>query len=114
MNKNVVLAIILAAILVTAGVALAAYLITSNTVNVTVLTQATMTLQANSTSLTVGDTVQLTATLSDGAASSGLAVTFLDGATTLATVNADTSGVAVYAYAPAAGSYVYTATATHP
>lgn len=97
------------------SIAYATYVMTSNTVNVTVNPiAATLMLVSNATSLTVGDSITLTATASDGATCAGIAVNFKDGATTIATLNMNSVGAVTYTYVPTVGSHAYTAVATHP
>ena len=108
-----ILAILAIAVLVaSATIVIAQYVMTSNTVNVIVSSQATLTLASNTTSTIVGYGVQLTATCSDGSFVG--TVTFLDGASPVGTTAAS-GGVAVLDYTVStAKTYAFTATATHP
>ena len=115
MNRKLrTVALILAVALLTVGVAYAVYLMTSNTVNVNVTSQAALTLTVDKTSIVQGESITLTVTASDGAVCAGVAVDFKEGASTLATINMNSVGVATYTFAPAVGSHTYFAEADHP
>ena len=102
-----------------AGVVAAAYLMRSqNTSDIIVEptpspAPAELQLTPNKTTLTVGETLTLTATVSDG--TSGLTVTFYnqhDDPVGTATTNTD--GAATLNLVPQIGTWQYYATATHP
>lgn len=128
-NKVTVIFIIAAVLLFAAiSVVVANYLIYSNQVtgNVnptpspspTPPPAATLTLEIDggtSSTIYVGDTFTLTATLSDSA--NGVTVTFYRGTIgSGVSIGQDTTvaGVAEYTFSPAVGSYTYYAVADHP
>jgi hypothetical protein len=91
----------------------ATYLLSSNTVNITVTPQATMSLSANATSVVSGvSAIELTATISDN--SPGITVTFLQDGVSIGTANTDGAGTAKFVTGILTASHAYTATATHP
>lgn len=118
MSKNpklyfVTMVILLAVAAFGSYVAYSLYVITSNTVNISVTPKATLTLSANSTSLVSGvDFLQLTAHLSDNL--SGQTVTFLQDGVSMGTATTDSSGNAVYNVGFITASHSYSATVTHP
>jgi hypothetical protein len=95
-------------------VAWAAYTMTSNTVNVPVTPQATLSLTVNGTtsfSAIQYDNVTLTATCSDGSFNG--VVSFQDGSTPIGTATA-VSGIAHFTYnVTAVKTYQFNATALH-
>jgi len=112
-SKLKTVGLILVVALITVGVVYAvSYFMTSNPVTGTVTPQATLSLALSPSTVTLGDSWTLTATVSDG--TGGITVTFLEGASTVGTANTDVSGVASITFAPTVGSHTYTATATHP
>lgn len=104
----VAVSVILAAI----AVAYAVYVMNSPPVSGTVGAQATLGLALNPTTIIQGEQWTLTATVSD--ATSGITVTFVEGATTVGTAVTDVSGVATLTLTPSVGFHMYSATATHP
>jgi hypothetical protein len=118
MGKNpkfyVVTLTIIFVLLASSGyVAYSLYLITSNTVNVSVTPKATLALSANATTLVSGvDSLQLTAHLSDNL--SGQTVTFLEDGVSIGMATTDSSGNAVYPVGVLTGNHSYTATVSHP
>ena len=94
------------------GVAVATYLMTSNPVTGDVIDQETIALTLTPSSIVLGDSWTLTATVSDG--TSGITITFLDGAVSAGTAVTDASGVATISLTPTIGSHTYTAQGTHP
>jgi len=74
---------------------------------------AELQLTPNKTTLTVGETLTLTATVSDG--TSGLTVTFYNqNDDPVGTATTNTDGVATLNLIPQIGTWQYYATATHP
>lgn len=104
-------AIVLVVVLIGASVAVAAYLMTSNTKPVVVTPQATLTLTTSADTLVLGSTVTLTATCSDTSYTGD--VTFYANGSPVATVAA-VAGVASYVWTPASAStFNIVATGTH-
>lgn len=113
----IVIGVVAAALV--AGVVAAAYLMRSQNTNDIIVeptpspAHAELQLTPNKTSLTVGETLTLTAVVSDG--TSGLTVTFYnqhDAPVGTATTNSD--GFATLNLVPQVGTWQYYATATHP
>jgi hypothetical protein len=114
MKKNILILLCAVLILATvAGVAVASYIMTSNTVITNPTAQATLILtQDNSTPIVLVDTVLYTATCSDLTFSGQ--VTFKDGSTTLDTITA-VNGIATLAYIPTSTTQLSViATAEYP
>lgn len=106
------LVIILAITIPLAGYVTASYVLNSNHVSGTAQQPATLTLTANNSNVVVGDTLKLTAHLSDNKA--GVPIQFYNASTELnPTVNTDSSGNAVVYYAVDTAYDLYAIT-THP
>ena len=113
MHKNYIyLAIVIVALIgLGTGIAYGLYLMTSNPVGITVNSQYGLTLAANVTTITVGDSVHLTATCNDTSFTG--TVNFLANGDSIANVTAS-GGVASYDWTPSIGSYSVVAEASHP
>ena len=112
--KTVAAIAIVAVLVATVAIVAANYLITSNNVEVNVTSQATLALIADASTVTVGEDILLTATLSD--AMGGVPVQFqLNGGNIGSPVNTNISGVATYTYTTTStGLHNFTAVADHP
>ena len=114
MNRKLSITLVLLTILVvsTAGVT-ATIIIWSNTVPVTV-SAITLTLSANSTSLLMGETVRLTATLSGGVISDKTIILYINGASN-GTAVTDSLGKAIFdRQLDVNGTFNFNATVTIP
>ena len=108
MKKKLLIILCIAAMLATVGIVYGAYVMTSNTVDITPVAKFTLTLASNSTSPTVGvDTVRLTATCNDSTFAGTVTFGSLGTATAV-------NGVAIKDYAPTTATpLAITATAPH-
>lgn len=89
------------------------YLIISNTINVSVTPQATLSLASNATNLISGvSCIQLNAHVSDN--SPGLTVTFFQDSVMIGTAATDANGNAIYVTPILTASHSYYAETTHP
>ena len=96
------------------GIVVASYIMTSNNVTVDVtepVPNATLALTTSNTNIVEGNSVTLTATVSDGA--SGIAIDFWEGSQYLGSDTTDSLGKATIQLFPAVGSHVYTAQGEH-
>lgn len=112
--KNTLKILALSFLVISCGfaVAYATYEITSNEVTVEVAQGANLALSASSTSINVGQSLTLTATLSDYA--NGVVVSFYDGGNTVGQATTSGGGIATLTVNPNAGTHIYKAIATHP
>jgi hypothetical protein len=110
--KALICTIVIAS-LICAGVVYAAYLMTSNNTSGTVGEQADIQLTLSPTSITLGSSWTLSATVTDHAA--GVTITFKEGTTTLGTGVTNSNGIALLTFAPTTvGAHTYVAEGTHP
>jgi hypothetical protein len=107
-----ILIIILAVTVPLSGYVIASYVLTSNHIIGIANSQATLTLTANNTGVTVGDTLMLMAHLNDSKAN--IPIQFFNSSTVLTPiVNTDSYGNAIVYYT-VGNAYDLYATATHP
>jgi len=114
MDRKKILGIALVVVLAVSlpSLVIGAYVLTSNHVSGTSKSQATLTLTANNTDVTIGDVLMLTAHLNDS--KSGVPIQFFNGTTPLnPTVNTDSNGNAI-SYYTVSNAYDLYATTTHP
>ncbi len=114
MNKKLKAALIVVAVAlaIIIPVAVASYLMASNTVDIDVTAQESLTLSTSATSITLGDSVTLTATCSDTAFTGTVA--FTANGVSIGSSSA-TAGVATLLWTPnAINTYTVQASATHP
>ena len=113
-NKKKFLGIALIVVLAVSlpSLVIATYILTSNHVTGTTSSQASLTLSANNTDVTIGDVLMLTAHLNNS--KSGVSIQFFNGTTALSPlVNTDSNGNAVTLYV-VSNAYDLYAKATHP
>jgi hypothetical protein len=109
----VMLTVILAVVSLSSYVAYSLYVITSNTIEVSVAPKATLTLSANATNLVSGvDCLRLMAHLSDNL--SEQTVAFYQNSILIGTAITDSSGNASYNVGPLTAGHSYYATVMHP
>lgn len=107
-----ILIILTISAMITIPLVSAAYVMTSNTVTTNGTAQATLTLAIDKTAFVQGDSVLLTATVSDQ--TSGLTITFNEGANPVGTATTNGQGIATLTLTPTVGSHTYSATGSHP
>lgn len=100
------------ALLSSASLVFATYLMTSSPVTGVATSQATLALTLDKASVVQGESWTLTATVSDG--TQGITINFLEGSTSVGTAITGTGGIATLTLTPSVGSHTYTATGTHP
>jgi hypothetical protein len=101
-----------AAIASVAGYAYASYVMTTQTITVTVTDPQTMSLGASSQTIVSGQSLTLTATISDQR--NGVVVTFYDGETSVGQATSAGGGIASLTIQPSMGTHNYHATGLHP
>ena len=112
-KPRTVLALSLLLVLSTATAVIAGYEITSNHVTVTVSNPlATLTLTASATEFTSGQSVTLTATLSDFG--NNILISLYEGGTMLEQKPSAGGGIATFTVTPSVGTHDYVAYASHP
>lgn len=110
-KKTIFLALVFAALLIGTSLGYAIYTMTSNTISGTPTPQATLSLAINNPTPLVGETVTLTAHVSDNTV--GVPITLTNNGVTVATVNTDASGNAVFQVV-VNSAFSFVATGTHP
>lgn len=112
LNLKFLLIVSLIAACITIPLVSAAYVMTSNTVQVTGTAQATLSLISDKSSFVVGSQILLSATVSDQ--TPGITINFLDGSVSVGTSNTNSQSIATLTLTPQAGQHNYTATGSHP